>query len=107
MRRHTDMSVAIAVATVCFLWTGHADAQSVTLDLGGNEGSLSSRIIQIIALVSILSVAPGLVIMATCFTRIVVVLSLVRSALGLAPTPPHLAIGRGSSRERVCQAVLI
>src|SRR3546814_17448759 len=59
------MSVAIAVATVCFLWTGHADAQSVTLDLGGNEGSLSSRIIQIIALVSILSVAPGIVIMAT------------------------------------------
>ncbi len=64
-----------------------AHSQSLTLDIGG-PGSSSSAIIQMIAALSVLSLAPGILVMCTAFTRIVVILSLLRSALGLQQTPP-------------------
>ena len=70
-----------------------ASAQSVTVDLGGGAGgSSTSRILQIIALMTVLSLAPGILIMVTSFTRIVVVLSLLRSALGGQQTPPNMVM---------------
>ncbi|WP_026869941.1 flagellar type III secretion system pore protein FliP [Inquilinus limosus] len=74
------------------LLPGVAAAQSLTIDLGPQGASLSGRVIQLVALIAVLSVAPGLLIMATCFTRLVVVLSLVRSALGLQQTPPNMVL---------------
>ncbi len=77
---------------------GPAEAQSFNISIGvptaaGGEGaSLSGRIIQGIALITVLSVAPGLLIMVTCFTRIIVVLSLLRSALGLQQSPPNMVL---------------
>ncbi|WP_119681010.1 flagellar type III secretion system pore protein FliP [Indioceanicola profundi] len=68
-----------------------AAAQSLTMDMGG-EGSFSGRLVQIVALVTVLSVAPGILVMVTSFTRIVVVLSLLRSALGLQQTPPNMVL---------------
>jgi flagellar biosynthetic protein FliP len=67
-------------------------AQSLTIDLGPQGASLSGRVIQLVALIAVLSVAPGLLIMATCFTRLVVVFSLVRTALGLQQTPPNMVL---------------
>ncbi len=65
----------------------------MTLDLGANQGgSFSGRVIQVMALVTVLSIAPGLLVMVTSFTRIVVVLSLLRSALGLQQTPPNMVL---------------
>ena len=64
-------------------------AESVTVDLGGNEGSFSGRILQLIVIMSVLSLAPSILVMLTSFTRIIVVLSLLRSALGLQQTPPN------------------
>lgn len=58
----------------------------------GDGASLSGRIVQGIVLLTVLSVAPGLLIMATCFTRIIVVLSLLRSALGLQQSPPNMVL---------------
>lgn len=55
-------------------------------------GSLSGRIIQMIGLITVLSLAPGLVIMTTSFTRFVIVFSMLRSALGLNQTPPNMVI---------------
>ena len=65
-----------------------AAANSLTLDLSGG-GLFTDRMVQIIALVTILSIAPSILIMMTCFVRMVVVLSLLRTALGVQTTPPN------------------
>jgi len=63
-------------------------AQSITLDL--NEGGgITERALQLIALVTVLSLAPSVLVMVTSFTRIIVVLSLLRTALGVQQSPPN------------------
>ena len=74
-----------------------AHAQSLTLDLGeGSDlsggGSAAGRLIQLVLLITVLSLAPSILVMVTSFTRIVVVLSFLRSALGLQQTPPNQVI---------------
>ena len=66
-------------------------AQEITLSLG-TEGSLAARSIQLIVLITVLSLVPGLAIMITCFPFIVTVLSILRQALGLQQSPPNLLI---------------
>ncbi len=56
------------------------------------DASVSGRIIQYIALLTVLSVAPGLLIMVTSFTRFVIALSFLRSGLGLQSTPANLVL---------------
>jgi flagellar biosynthesis protein FliP len=56
------------------------------------SGSAAARIIQLVALLTVLSVAPGLLIMVTSFTRFVVALSFLRSGLGLQNTPANLIL---------------
>jgi flagellar biosynthetic protein FliP len=67
---------------------GTAFAQNVAIDFGTNS-SLTERAVQIIGLVTILSLAPSILIMVTSFTRIIVVLSLLRTAIGLQTAPPN------------------
>ncbi|WP_158815833.1 flagellar type III secretion system pore protein FliP [Methylocapsa sp. S129] len=73
-----------------------ASASAQTIDLGslipGGGGSATGRIIQLVAILTILSVAPGLLIMVTSFTRFVVALSFLRSGLGLQSSPPNLVM---------------
>ena len=65
-------------------------AQSLQLDLGPDaDGSTAGRLIQLVALITVLSLAPSILVMVTSFTRIVVVLSFLRSALGIQQTPPN------------------
>lgn len=67
-----------------------AEAQNLTLDLGTeSDGQTTARIIQLLALITILSLAPSILVMVTSFTRIIVVFSILRSALGLQQTPPN------------------
>jgi flagellar biosynthetic protein FliP len=54
------------------------------------EGTASGRIVQLVLVVTLLSVAPGLLIMVTCFTRFVIALSFLRVGLGLQTTPANL-----------------
>jgi flagellar biosynthetic protein FliP len=65
-------------------------------DLGSllppGNGSTSGRIIQLMALLTVLSVAPGLLIMVTSFTRFAVALSFLRAGLGLQTTPANLVL---------------
>jgi flagellar biosynthetic protein FliP len=68
-----------------------AAAQQVTLDLGQGSG-MTERLVQIVALITILSVAPSILIMVTSFERIVVVLSLLRTAVGIQQSPPNSVI---------------
>jgi flagellar biosynthetic protein FliP len=84
--------VLIAAVGVFFLPEA-ALAQSLSLDFGGDEtGSTTGRILQLLALITIVSLAPSILVMMTSFTRIVVVLSLLRSALGVQQTPPNAVI---------------
>ncbi len=70
--------------------SGAALAQSVTLDLGA--GGTTERALQLVALVTVLALAPSVLVMATAFTRIVVVLSILRSALGTQTAPPNAVV---------------
>jgi flagellar biosynthetic protein FliP len=69
-----------------------AAAQTFTIDLGGEDGeggTVTGRVIQLIAVLTILSLAPSILIMMTSFTRIIVVLSFLRTAMGIQQTPPN------------------
>ncbi|PTW47646.1 MULTISPECIES: flagellar type III secretion system pore protein FliP [Rhodovulum] len=68
-----------------------AQAQEISISLG-EGGSLAGRGVQMILLVTVLSLAPGLAIMLTCFPFIVTVLSLLRQAIGLQQSPPNMLI---------------
>jgi flagellar biosynthetic protein FliP len=69
---------------------------STTLSSEANDGdagsTLSGRVIQLFALITILSIAPGLLVVTTSFTRFVIVFSMLRSALGLNQTPPNMVL---------------
>ncbi len=66
-------------------------AGGLSIDFSGS-GLFTDRLMQIVALITILSVAPSILIMMTSFVRIVVVLSLLRTAMGLQQSPPNSVI---------------
>lgn len=93
LRRYSWLFIAV-LAVMLVVASGldsTALAQSLNIDLGAAEEGRSStaRMIQIILVITVLSLAPGILVMMTCFTRIIVVLSLLRSALGTQQTPPN------------------
>ncbi|NAZ37274.1 flagellar type III secretion system pore protein FliP [Rubellimicrobium sp. CFH 75288] len=81
-----------AIAAVCLLAAAApAQAQEITLSLGPGEG-LAARSIQLLLLVTVLSLVPALAVMVTCFPFLVTVLSILRQALGLQQAPPNMLI---------------
>ncbi|MCE9520879.1 MAG: flagellar type III secretion system pore protein FliP [Alphaproteobacteria bacterium] len=85
------MRLALIALCALALFVEPAAAQQMTLDLG-KGGGMTERFIQIIALITILSVAPSILMMVTSFVRIVVVLSLLRTAIGIQQSPPNSVI---------------
>ena len=83
------MSVAVTLAVM--ISPTLAIAQSLNVDLG-TGGGLTDRVVQLVGLLTVLSLAPSIVMMTTSFVRIVVVLSLLRTALGLQQSPPNAVI---------------
>lgn len=83
------LSLAFAIL---LLVPGLAAAQSINFDLGNGGGSATARLIQLTALITLLSLAPSLLVMVTGFTRIVIVLSLLRGAIGAQGTPPNVVL---------------
>jgi flagellar biosynthetic protein FliP len=71
-----------------------ATAQVPGLDtlLPSGDPTVSGRIIQYVVLLTVLSIAPGLLIMVTSFTRFVIAFSFLRSGLGLQSTPANLVL---------------
>ncbi len=100
MSRATRMASAITVVsigltTVALALAGPASAadnnnSSISVNLPGltGQGGPSSAIVLLIGL-TVLSIAPALLLMTTSFTKIIVVLSLTRNALGLQGVPPN------------------
>jgi flagellar biosynthetic protein FliP len=66
-------------------------APALNINLGTGAG-LTERVVQLIGLMTVLSLAPSIVIMTTSFVRIIVVLSLLRTALGLQQSPPNAVL---------------
>jgi flagellar biosynthetic protein FliP len=83
---------AVLLGFALALLASPAFAQSMTIDLGEAGGTATGRIIQLMVLVTVLSLAPAILITVTSFTRIIIVLSFVRNALGLQQTPPNTVL---------------
>jgi flagellar biosynthesis protein FliP len=83
--------IAAALLTPSLAWAQAAATPpagaSATINLG--EGSLSGRAIQLVLMLTVLSLAPGILMTVTSFTRIIVALSLLRTGLGAPGVPPN------------------
>ena len=99
-RPPSGSGTARILARARLLWAGisatallglPASAQTLSLDLGPG-GGVTERALQLVALVTVLALAPSILIMVTSFTRIVVVLSLLRAAIGTQTAPPNAVI---------------
>jgi len=86
------LSIGI-VLSITILLAGSAPAlsQEISITLG-DDSSIAARSIQLLVLVTLLSLVPGLAIMVTCFPFIVTVLSILRQAIGLQQSPPNMLI---------------
>ncbi|MBX6369526.1 MAG: flagellar type III secretion system pore protein FliP [Rhodospirillales bacterium] len=89
--RGARLAAAFLGLALTFLATP-AFAQSMTIDFGDGGGTATGRIIQLMLLVTVLSLAPAILVTVTSFTRIIIVLSFVRNALGLQQTPPNTVL---------------
>lgn len=106
---HVGPILTAAIPMVLVLLTCATSASAQDADVGGlirelssqlggvqpgsdAGASLSGRLIQLFVLVTALSVAPGLLVVMTSFTRFVIVFSMLRLALGLNQTPPNIVL---------------
>lgn len=101
--------IALSVAFCAAFLVGASAVNAQETDLGGlirdltgslgssapgsdDAANFSGRLIQIFAFITVLSIAPGLLVVTTSFTRFVIVFSMLRSALGLNQTPPNMVL---------------
>lgn len=91
MRTRPAVGLLIGAALWLCLSPVPAAAQEISISLG-DDASLSARAIQLILLITVLSLAPGLAIMVTCFPFIVTVLAILRQSIGLQQSPPNMLI---------------
>jgi flagellar biosynthetic protein FliP len=96
MSRAGKLSLALVAGLTALVFALPAFAQSFTLDLGATDAtgpnSTTGRIVQLLLLMTVLSLAPAILMMVTSFTRIVIVLSILRRALGTNTTPPNVVM---------------
>lgn len=86
------LSLVLAALAITVASADPAAAQQMTIDFGKEGGGMTERLVQLVALITILSIAPSILIMVTSFVRIVVVLSLLRTAIGIQQSPPNSVI---------------
>lgn len=82
-----------AVILLIIFFSNQVQAAGINIDMSsgdGTEGSFGT--IQVLLLFALIALAPSLLIMVTSFTRIVIVLSFLRNALGVQQTPPNQVI---------------
>jgi flagellar biosynthetic protein FliP len=98
--RRNYFLIIFLVALIFFSVTGTASAAdplpipNVSLNIGGSsdQPAKAATVIQLVFILTVLSLAPAIFLMLTSFTRIVVVLSLLRHALGTQQVPPNQII---------------
>ncbi|MEZ5815126.1 MAG: flagellar type III secretion system pore protein FliP [Alphaproteobacteria bacterium] len=78
------------MALLGILLPADAMAQAVNIDFGAEgDGTVTGRVVQLVVILTVLSLAPSILIMMTSFTRIIIVLSFLRTAIGIQQTPPN------------------
>lgn len=88
----TRSATLLLVASVA-LWATPAQVLGQELSINfGDDGSLAGRSIELIALITILSLAPGIAMMVTCFPFIITVLAILRQAIGIPQSPPNMLL---------------
>ena len=87
MRLLSSLLVTVFFATLA----DPSAAQEVSISLG-EDGSLATRSVQLLVLITVLSLVPGIAIMVTCFPFIVTVFAILRQAIGLQQSPPNMLI---------------
>ncbi len=94
MKRFLFLTFAIFLCGIGVAWSQQAGAPSAAENLANlipqGGATMSGRIVQLLGLLTVLSVAPGLLIMVTSFTRFAIAFSLLRSGLGLQTAPSNL-----------------
>jgi len=84
---------SLLVPALLILASTAASAASPLADLiPSGDAAATGRIVQLVALMTVLSVAPGLLIMVTSFTRFIIAFSFLRSGLGLQSTPANIIL---------------
>ena len=85
----TGLLLTLALASPALAQT---DAGALLKALNQSDGETAGRIIQLAGLLTVLSLAPGILVTMTSFTRLVIALSFLRSGLGLPTTPSNLIV---------------
>ncbi len=89
--KYSVLALSIPLMCVLLALLSPAAAQSISVDFGKQAG-LSTNVVQFFILLTVLSIAPGIVMMITCFPFMVTVLSVLRQAIGVPQTPPNMMI---------------
>ena len=84
----------LVIIAGCLAWVYPCEAQTVSLsvDDAATTGSATARIFNVIMLITVLSIAPSILVMMTSFTRLIVVFSITRNALATNSTPPNTVL---------------
>ncbi len=85
----TVLKRTLPIVLAALIMAGQAKAQSVSLNIAPGNESFTANVFGILALTSVLAIAPGILMVGTSFTRLIIVLSMLRTALGLQQTPPN------------------
>ncbi len=85
-------AVALGLILACGFLATRASATGISIDLTTQEGEGALGSLQLLFVFTLLALAPSLLIMMTSFTRIVIVFSFLRNAIGLQQTPPNQVI---------------
>jgi flagellar biosynthetic protein FliP len=87
--RRAFLAAPFAIALLCLAWPAISwAAPGININLDGQDGGISTSL-QVLALLTVLTLAPSILIMMTSFTRIIIVLGFVRNALGTNQLPPN------------------
>lgn len=89
--KYLTASLVFALGAIALTLPTQAQAQEISVGFG-DDANLTERAVQLVILLTVLSLAPSILVMVTSFTRIVVVLSLLRSAIGLQTAPPNMVM---------------
>lgn len=78
----------MSAGLIAVLCSATSYAASVTVDLGAGTGGAQFGVLEALLVVTLLALAPSILVMMTSFTRIVIVLSFLRNAMGTQQSPP-------------------
>jgi flagellar biosynthetic protein FliP len=90
--RRTPLLLAATAVLLSATLPAVAQQSELSTLVPGSSSLTSARIIQLVLAITVLSVAPGILIMVTCFTRFIIALSFLRAGLGLSTTPANLVL---------------